>query len=61
LRKGWIDGGGEAFSLPPDEQASMVATLASVGDDVSKTKPAIREAYEIIVDAAKRVKQASGQ
>jgi TRAP-type C4-dicarboxylate transport system substrate-binding protein len=61
MRKGWTDGGGELISLPPDEQASMVATLASVGDDVSKTKPAIREAYEIVVDAAKRVKAASGQ
>jgi TRAP-type C4-dicarboxylate transport system substrate-binding protein len=61
MRKGWTDGGGELISLPPDEQASMVKTLETVGDDVSKTKPAIREAYEIVVDAARRVRSASGQ
>jgi TRAP-type C4-dicarboxylate transport system substrate-binding protein len=61
MRKGWTDGGGELISLPPEEQAEMMAKLASVGDDVSKEKPAIREAYEIVVDAAKRLKKASGQ
>jgi len=59
MRKGWTDGGGELISLPPDEQATMMTTLASVGDDVSKTKPAIRDAYEIVVDAAKRLRSAS--
>ena len=57
MRKGWTDGGGELISLPPDEQASMMAMLASVGDDVSKTKPDVREAYEIVTAAAKGVRQ----
>jgi len=35
----------------------MMATLASVGDDVSKTKPDVREAYEIVAAAAKRLRQ----
>ncbi len=61
MRKGWTDGGGELISLPSDEEASMMATLASVGDDVSKTKPAIRDAYEIVVDAAKRLRSASAK
>lgn len=56
MRKGWTDGGGELLALPPDEQASMVATLASVGDDVSKTKPGVREAYEVVTEAAKRIR-----
>jgi TRAP-type C4-dicarboxylate transport system substrate-binding protein len=55
-RKAWVDGGGELISLPRDEQASMLQTLASVGDDVSKTKPAVRGAYEIVADAAKRTR-----
>jgi TRAP-type transport system periplasmic protein len=38
-RKTWIDGGGELISLPADEQSAMLQTLASVGEDVSKTKP----------------------
>ena len=55
-RKAWVDGGGELISLPQGEQAQMMRMLASVGDDVSKTKPAIRDAYEIVVDAAKRLR-----
>jgi TRAP-type transport system periplasmic protein len=61
FRKGWIDGGGELISLPADEQAAMLKTLASVGDDVSKSKPALHEAYEIVTDAAKRTRQAASQ
>ena len=41
-RKAWTDDGGELISLPPDEQAAMMETLASVGEDVSKTKPALQ-------------------
>ena len=59
MRKGWTDGGGELISLPPDEQASMMAIMlcaSSVGDvNVSKTKPDVRcGAYEIVTAAAKR-------
>jgi TRAP-type C4-dicarboxylate transport system substrate-binding protein len=60
-RKAWVDGGGELISLPRDEQTAMMQTLASVGDDVSKAKPALHEAYEIVVDAAKRTRQAQSQ
>jgi TRAP-type C4-dicarboxylate transport system substrate-binding protein len=52
-RKAWTDGGGQLISLPPDEQAAMLRTLASVGADVSKTKPSLAAAYKIIIDAAK--------
>lgn len=52
-RKAWTDGGGQLISLPPDEQAAMLRTLASVGADVSKTKPSLAAAYKIITDAAK--------
>jgi TRAP-type C4-dicarboxylate transport system substrate-binding protein len=58
MRKGWTDGGGELISLPAAEQASMMAMLSTVGDDVSKkSKPGVREAYEIVTDAAKRTRQ----
>jgi TRAP-type transport system periplasmic protein len=60
-RKGWEDSGGELISLPPDEQAAMMHTLASVGDDVSKSKPGLHEAYQIVTDAAKRTRQAASQ
>jgi TRAP-type transport system periplasmic protein len=60
-RQSWVDNGGELTSFPPDEQAAMLKTLASVADDVSKAKPALRAAYEIVADAAKRTRQASTQ
>ena len=55
-RKAWVNGGGELISLAPDEQSAMMATLASVGADIAKTKPALREAYQIVTDAARRVR-----
>jgi TRAP-type C4-dicarboxylate transport system substrate-binding protein len=58
MRKGWTDGGGELISLPAAEQSSMMAMLSTVGDDVSKkSKPGVREAYEIVTEAAKRTRQ----
>jgi TRAP-type transport system periplasmic protein len=60
-RKGWTDSGGELISLPPAEQAAMMTTLASVGADVSKSKPAVQAAYEIVTEAAQRTRQAPNQ
>jgi TRAP-type C4-dicarboxylate transport system substrate-binding protein len=56
-RKGWADGGGELISLPPNEQAQMMKTLASVGADVSKHKPKVAEAYKVVTDAAERARK----
>jgi len=53
-RKAWIDGGGELISLPADEQSAMLKTLASVGEDVSKTKPQLSAAYRLVTEAAQR-------
>jgi TRAP-type C4-dicarboxylate transport system substrate-binding protein len=53
-RKGWTATGGELISLPADEQAEMMKTFSSVGADVSKTKPLLDEAYQIVTAAAKR-------
>jgi TRAP-type C4-dicarboxylate transport system substrate-binding protein len=53
-RQGWLKTGGELISLPADEQASMMKTFASVGADVSKSKPLLAEAYKILTEAAQR-------
>ena len=37
-RNAWVANGGELISLPRDEQAQMMQTLASVGADVSKNQ-----------------------
>jgi TRAP-type transport system periplasmic protein len=60
-RKAWTDGGGELIRLPRDEQTAMVQSLASVAEDVSKPKPALHDAYEIVAAAAKRTRQAPTQ
>jgi len=52
----WMAAGGELIKLPADEQAAMLKTLASVGEDVSKTKPALSAAYKVVTDAAARTK-----
>jgi len=55
-RKGWSDRGGELISLPAGEQAAMMKLLSSVGEDVSKSKPALREAYSVVTEAAQRTR-----
>jgi hypothetical protein len=44
------------FKLPAEEQAKMMATLGTVGEDVSKSNPTLHEAYEIASAAAKRTR-----
>jgi TRAP-type transport system periplasmic protein len=53
-RQDWIVGGGELISLAPDEQATMLNALASVGEDVSMTKAELHAAYHIVTEAAQR-------
>ncbi len=54
VREGWIGGGGELISLPPDEQSAMLKILANVGDEVSSTKPQLSAAYKIVSQVAQR-------
>jgi len=56
MRKTWVQRGGELISLPPDEQASLMKTLISVGADVSKNKPALAAAYKVVTNAAARTR-----
>ena len=55
-RQGWTDAGGELISLPPDEQASMMRTLSSVGADVSNANPTLSEAYKAVTAGAERTR-----
>jgi hypothetical protein len=41
------------ISLPADEQSAMLEILASVGEDVSKTKPQLSAAYLVTTEAAR--------
>jgi TRAP-type C4-dicarboxylate transport system substrate-binding protein len=60
-REAWTAKGGELISLPANEQAKMMQMLSSVGEDVSKSKPAVRAAYEIVTAAAKRTQLSPSQ
>jgi TRAP-type C4-dicarboxylate transport system substrate-binding protein len=55
-RKRWVESGGELISLPADEQAAMMKTLADVGTEVSKTKPQLSAAYQLVTAAAQRTR-----
>jgi TRAP-type C4-dicarboxylate transport system substrate-binding protein len=56
VRQDWISGGGELISLPAEEQSAMINALASVGEDVSASKPELHAAYHIISEAAQRTR-----
>ena len=60
-RQAWVANGGELISLPADEQLAMMKMLSSVGEDVSGSKPALREAFDVVADAARRTRQAPSQ
>jgi TRAP-type transport system periplasmic protein len=53
-QKEWVDKGGEMINLPPDEQSAMMENFASVAEDVSKNKPDLSAAYQVVLDAAQR-------
>jgi TRAP-type transport system periplasmic protein len=52
-RKLWSEHG-ELISLPADEQADMMKSLADVGAEVAKRKPELEKAYNVFVEVAMR-------
>jgi len=49
------------ISLSSADQAKLMEAISSVGEDVSKPKPALHEAYGIVAEAAKRAAQGPSQ
>lgn len=56
-RQAWVANGGELIRLPSDEQAAMMKMLSSVGEDESRSHPALHAAFEIVADAVRRTRQ----
>ena len=54
--KTWVERGGELIALPADERAALLKTLASVAEDVAKSKPKVQAAYQVVKDAAQRAR-----
>jgi TRAP-type transport system periplasmic protein len=55
-RKVWIDKGGELIVLPAADKAEIMAKLASIGEDIVKTKPILKPLWDEMVATAKRSK-----
>jgi TRAP-type C4-dicarboxylate transport system substrate-binding protein len=55
-RKEWTDKGGELISLPADEQSALDSKISSIGDDLSKDKPELNKAVNLVVESAARNK-----
>ena len=55
-RKVWVDSSGELTTLPAVEQAAMIAKISSIGNDLSKDKPALDRAVTQAFESAARTK-----
>jgi TRAP-type C4-dicarboxylate transport system substrate-binding protein len=55
-RKAWTDNGGELSSLPADEQAAFLQKISDIGDTLSKDKPDLNKAVQVVIDSAARNK-----
>jgi TRAP-type C4-dicarboxylate transport system substrate-binding protein len=60
-REAWTANGGELISLSADDQGRLMQSIASVGEDVSRSKPSLYDAYDIVAEAAKRTHQGPSQ
>jgi len=52
LQQQWIDMGGEVHPLPPEDMAEMRRLLTPVGEEVTKSQPAVHDFYEEVRAAA---------
>jgi TRAP-type C4-dicarboxylate transport system substrate-binding protein len=55
-RQIWKDSGGSLTSLPEADQAAMIAKISSIGEDLSKSKPALDEAVKTVFATAAKYK-----
>ncbi len=49
-RKAWTDNGGELSSLPADEQAAFLQKISDIGDTLSKDKPDLNKAVQVVIE-----------
>jgi TRAP-type C4-dicarboxylate transport system substrate-binding protein len=53
-RVAWAAGGGSVLTIPKEERAKTMAALDAVAADVVKEKPAVKDMYAIVKQAAER-------
>ena len=52
----WKERGGQIADLPKDEHDAMIKKVSSIGEDLSKSKPALNETVKALFAAAERYK-----
>ena len=52
----WLEQGGSLTKLPAADQAAMMAKISSIGEDLSKDKPALNAAVKIVAASAAKNK-----
>jgi TRAP-type C4-dicarboxylate transport system substrate-binding protein len=55
-RKAWTANGGELIQLPAAEQAEFIKRISNIGDDMSKSKPGLNEAFKSLAAAVAKAK-----
>jgi TRAP-type C4-dicarboxylate transport system substrate-binding protein len=55
-RKAWTDQGGELIALPANEQAAFMSKISDIADSLSKDKPELNKAVNLVIQAAARNK-----
>jgi TRAP-type transport system periplasmic protein len=60
-RETWTASGGELINFSSADQAKLMETISSVGEDVSKSKPSVHEAYGVVAEASKRTAEGPSQ
>jgi TRAP-type transport system periplasmic protein len=55
-KKIWLSQGGSLTSLPPEDQAAMMAKISSIAADLSASKPALNAAVKVVFAAAAKYK-----
>jgi TRAP-type transport system periplasmic protein len=55
-KKIWVSQGGSLTSLPPDDQAAMMAKISSIAQDLSASKPTLNAAVKVVFAEAAKYK-----
>jgi TRAP-type C4-dicarboxylate transport system substrate-binding protein len=55
-RKTWTDQGGELIALPADEQAAFMSKISDIAEVMTKDKPDLNKAVNVVIEAAARNK-----
>jgi TRAP-type transport system periplasmic protein len=53
-RKVWVANGGEVITLSAADHAELMRKMRPIGDDIVKTKPALKPMWDMLLAAAKR-------